>query len=144
MLSEERLKHSLGVARQCYSLSKELNLAKDDKEAKLYWLMGFLHDIGYEFSDGSKHAEEGYEILKSINTIELNNIKWSIRHHGKADIDSDNDYLNLLNLADMTVDSKGNICTLDERLKDIKERHEENSEAYKTAQKVKENLKWQK
>ena len=39
--------------------------------------------------------------------------------------------MRLLYFGDMTVDGKGKWCTLDERLKDIEERHGKNSEVYK-------------
>ena len=123
MIDENRLKHIIGVARKCYNMAKdEFNMSEE--KAREMWLMGFLHDIGYEFSDdtnSNKHPIIGFDIL-CIDPEMLSNISYSILNHGEtADSWGVADYI--LNLADMTVDSKGNDVTLAERCRDIDERY---------------------
>lgn len=123
MIDENRLKHMIGVARRCYSLAKdEFNM--DEEKARQMWLMGLLHDIGYEFmedEDIPNHPIIGFDIL-SIEPERMSDISYAILNHGETDSSwGVNDYI--LNLADMTVDSKGNDVTLADRCRDIEERY---------------------
>ena len=45
-ISERKLKHSLEVARECKNLANQIK--KDEAFANAAFVMGFLHDIGYE------------------------------------------------------------------------------------------------
>ena len=45
----DRLKHSNSVARKMVEIGKAYNLS--DKELQELFLLGFNHDIGYEFSN---------------------------------------------------------------------------------------------
>ena len=147
MIDENRLKHMLGVARKCYKLA--LEDGKSEEIARTYWVMGLLHDIGYEFSDnGENHAEIGYEILQNLSTKNAGIFRWNlvkraIREHGDPDaklINSENDKARILNEADMTTNYDGTDTTFSERLFDIKKRYGEKSNGYKKAKKVCEIL----
>ena len=65
MIDNDRLKHSLAVARKMFEIGKKYNL-KDDELQDLF-LLGFNHDIGYEYEDNSNHGHIGGEILKRNN-----------------------------------------------------------------------------
>lgn len=62
-MDEDRLKHSISVARKMVSIGKEYHLSKD--ELKELFLLGYNHDIGYEFcSNNIEHNIVGGKILK--------------------------------------------------------------------------------
>ena len=48
-MDEDRLKHSLAVARKMVEIGTEYNM-NDDKLQDLF-ILGFNHDIGYEYGD---------------------------------------------------------------------------------------------
>ena len=124
----DRLKHSISVGRKMMEIGKEKNLA--DFELKELFLLGYNHDIGYEFSDkGINHNVIGGEILKE------NGFKhWKeVYYHGEVDSDYKTIYLDILNQADMQIDKYGNDVGYTKRLEDIKERYGEESIVYKKA-----------
>lgn len=63
MIDNDRLNHSLAVARKMVEIGKLYNL-KDDELRDLY-VLGFNHDIGYEYGNNSNHERIGGEILIS-------------------------------------------------------------------------------
>lgn len=79
-MDESRLNHSLAVARKMVEIGKEYNL--NDSELQDLFVLGFNHDIGYEYGNNSNHAHIGGEILKR------NNYKYwkEIYYHGKNQI----------------------------------------------------------
>ena len=46
MISENKIKHILGVARRCKEIAKKQGLSEQEQNA--CYVMGFLHDIGYD------------------------------------------------------------------------------------------------
>lgn len=72
------------------------------------------------------HAQQGAEI------IERNNYKYwkEIHYHGKPNCKYDSLALRLLNTADLTADRNGNYVTVEDRLKDVKQRYGETSFQY--------------
>ena len=50
-MDEDRLNHSIAVARKMIEIGKEYNLSEE--ELQDLFLLGFNHDIGYEFGDNS-------------------------------------------------------------------------------------------
>lgn len=117
----------LGVAKLMRKYAKKLNL--DEHEM---FVLGLLHDIGYEFGDNSNHNEIAFNILNK------NNYKYAyeILYHGIADTQYSSPELDLLNYADMHIDTQGNYVSFDNRLQDIKSRRGETSPAYINALKV--------
>lgn len=125
-MDDDRIKHSVSVARKMVEIAKNYQLS--DEEIKTCFVIGYLHDIGYEFTNnGINHNIIGGEILKN------NNFKYwkEIYYHGEIDIEYESLYLDILNQADMQIDKYGNDVGYDERLNDIKNRYGENSKVYK-------------
>ena len=134
-MDEDRLKHSIAVARKMIEIGREYNLS--DNELKDLFVLGFNHDIGYEYGDNSKHAHIGGEILK------WNNYKYwkEIYYHGDIDSKYTSLFLEILNKADMQIDKYGNEVGYDRRLEDIKNRYGEESKIYNDAKILIKKLK---
>lgn len=62
-IKNDRLNHSLAVARKMVEIGKLYNL-KDDELRDLY-VLGFNHDIDYEYGNNSNHEHIGGKILIS-------------------------------------------------------------------------------
>ena len=124
-MDEDRLKHSIGVARKMIEIGREYNL--NEIELQDLFVLGFNHDIGYEYGDNSNHAHIGGEILKR------NNYKYwkEVYYHGDIDCTYDSIFLDILNKADMQIDKYGNDVGYDRRIEDIKKRYGEESIIYK-------------
>lgn len=120
MISEDRKKHIYGVAKFLKDYAISQNFSLEDVEA-LYTL-GLLHDIGYEFleeKDYCKHEQVGGELLRKQGYK-----YWQeVYYHGVANCSYQSKFLDLLNWADMRVDSSGNIVTLDGRLEELSIRY---------------------
>lgn len=135
-ITEYRLKHMLGVARRCYEIALENGY--DEHTARKLFLVGYLHDIGYEFSEtGENHADISNQMIISLFGVENK----AIKEHGQLNKDLNNIELRILNIADLTVDSFGNKCTVYNRLLDIKNRYGKESKAYQTALDLAKQLK---
>lgn len=141
MITEDRIKHMLSVARKCYSLAKE-EYHLSEEGARVYFVMGLLHDIGYEFcEENSKHSEVGYDMLKilSVYPYAFINMINAIKNHGDPNnVDTDTFLNEILNKADLLVDAKGNNVTIEERLLDIGNRYGYDSKNYLDARKMAE------
>lgn len=57
-ISENKLLHIIGVARECERLAKEAGMT--EKEQAACFVMGFLHDIGYERTTPDNATEHPY------------------------------------------------------------------------------------
>lgn len=128
-ISDNKLKHSLGVARRCYVLAKEHNFSEN--LCLHMYVVGMLHDIGYDFTDVSEcHPEVGYEILRSAGLDAK-----EVLHHGKPITNEElnqtvQECLNILNEADLTVSYIGELVPVTERLESIKDNYGKNSHQY--------------
>jgi len=137
-MTEDCLKHSIGVARQM----RRFALADNDKSYLAYdaFVVGLLHDIGYEFDTKDNHEMVAGKRLKNMGfpyayEIMYHNSLWEdIPEEAKIDFDADVFFW--LQKADMTVDSHGNIVTFEERLEDIANRYGEDSEIYKHCEEI--------
>ena len=137
MISESRWQHILGVARK----SKEFALKfkpENSKFAEDMFLLGMLHDMGYEFMDSNaSHAYVGGEILKR-NNYQF----WSeVSLHGDETVKNMSDELFILNCADMSTGPNGEDFTFDERLEEIASRFGKDADAYKKCVTEAENLR---
>lgn len=131
MISENKLKHMIGVARECERLAKEKRATPAMQTA--CFIMGLLHDIGYEKcheDDIECHAEKGSEMLKSFKKYEHEIID-AIAKHGNA-ITNTSLFDKILNTADLTIDHEGNRVSVEERLAEIKNRYEDTNPQYYT------------
>ena len=124
-MDQERLKHSLAVARKMMEIAKSGDLSEE--QIKECFIIGYNHDIGYEFANnGINHNIIGGEILKN------NGFKYwrEVYYHGEINPEYESIYLDILNQADMQIDKYGNDVGFDKRLEDIKNRYGEKSDVY--------------
>lgn len=137
MISESRWQHILAVARKARKFA--LIMKPGDKEyAQDMFLLGLLHDIGYEFAESNaEHARIGGEILKRSNYKYWQEISL----HGNETIEDMSDELFILNLADMTTGPHGEDFTFDERLQEIAVRFGKETPPYKKCAIEAEKLK---
>ena len=134
-MDEDRLRHSIAVARKMVEIAKSKNLS--DEDIKNCFIIGYNHDIGYEFTkNGNNHNTIGGEILR-------NNFKqWrEIYYHGEINVEYKSLYLDILNQADMQIDKYGNDVGYDKRLEDIKSRYGEDSEVYNKCCKIVDKIR---
>ena len=134
MISNDRLKHIVEIARLMKKYCLENNYSNEYCENM--FTLGMLHDIGYEFTEHSEHNCVGGEILKRQNYKYYNEVMW----HGIPNSQYESRELDILNFADMHIDSKGNYVSFLERLDDIKNRRGENSDAYKNSKSIIDSL----
>jgi hypothetical protein len=127
-MPESRIRHIIGVARRAVRVG-ELMGYDTDEDRKRFFLMGWLHDIGYEFmaeEDTRGHEAIGGEMLRNSGYRD-----WRlIAEHGSLDPTEESTELDILNAADMLTDGYGNAVTFDERLEDIACRYGRQSEPY--------------
>lgn len=120
MIAKYRKGHIFAVAELLKKYGKERGYSKS-KCAELYTL-GLLHDIGYAFlekKDYFKHNTIGGEFLKGQGYK-----YWrEVYYHGMAGAPYTSEYLDLLNLADMHIDSEGNYVSFDQRLDELSRRY---------------------
>lgn len=135
-ITENKMKHILTVARQCYEIAKnKYNL--EESECQKAFMIGYLHDIGYEFSSlAINHPEIGFMLIKQTLGVELP----EIYKHGKPDFEQDK-FLAILNEADLTVNSEGKVVPVEDRLNDIKDRYSATSVQYIDALRLAKKLK---
>ena len=134
-MDEDRLRHSIAVARKMVEIAKSKNLS--DEDIKNCFIIGYNHDIGYEFTkNGNNHNTIGGEILR-------NNFKYwrEIYYHGEINVEYKSLYLDILNPADMQIDKYGNDVGYDKRLEDIKSRYGEDSEVYNKCCKIVDKIR---
>ena len=133
MITEDRLHHSIGVARKAYDIAKRMKLP--EALARNMFALGWNHDIGYEFCP-EDHAACGEKMLPGYRYA------FEIKKHG---FPPDEQYGGLswviLNLADMTTSPTGDPVTIDERLEEICNRYGKDHEYYLLAKGVCERLR---
>lgn len=140
-ISDLKLKHSLGVARKAYAIAKERG--HDEGYARKMFVIGLLHDAGYEFSaTGKGHAEISGEVLSMLAEEEtvktdpvLRNAVNAIATHGNPDAEQTEEWL-ILNAADMQVNGYGQDVGYELRLKDITDRYGPDSEEARKSARV--------
>lgn len=127
-ISENKLKHSIAVARFMRKAAEDAGWSKQKCEEM--FVLGLLHDIGYEFSEQqSEHAGIGGELLQKQGYR-----YWQeIAHHGNPHTEYSSIELDLLNTADLQVDAKGNVVGVRARLEDIASRYGRDSRQYTEA-----------
>ena len=94
------------------------------------FILGFIHDVGYEYSsDQSEHEELGGTLLKLMGF----RYAQEVYHHGNPDVAKMTPELLVLNIADMSVNRSGQRVTFDQRLNDIEARYGAESSQYQNA-----------
>ncbi len=149
-ISDNRLHHILGVARKAYQIAKDRG--HDEIFARKMFMIGWLHDVGYEFSEKQEnHPFESGEMIKLLFDAPQRQIHIStgwdmesrydyhtspsykaIAEHGKYPSEKTEEYI-ILNQADMLIDSDGMEVNVMTRLDGIKNRYGEHSDQYLTA-----------
>lgn len=66
MIDNDRLNHSLAVARKMIEIGKLYNL-KDDELQDLF-VLGFNHDIGYEYGENSKTYKNAEILISKLRS----------------------------------------------------------------------------
>lgn len=134
MMDQDRLNHSIAVARKMVEIGKKYNL--DDEQLQELFLLGYNHDIGYDFGNNENHRIIGGNILKHSNYK-----YWQeVYYHGEIDCEYSSLYLDILNKADMQIDKFGNDVGYIKRLEDIENRYGGESNIYKKAKKLIDNI----
>jgi hypothetical protein len=135
MIDKDRLNHSLAVAKKMVEIGRGYNLT--DEQLQKLFLLGYNHDIGYEFGNNENHRIVGGNILKASNYQ-----YWQeVYYHGEIDIEYNSMYLDILNQADMQIDKYGNDVGYDKRLEDIKSRYGDTLNIYNKAKLLIEKLR---
>ena len=137
-MSDNKLRHSRAVANKCYELAKKYNFG-DDFAKKMY-LLGFIHDIGYDFvEDPTMHAEVSADFLNCLFNKPANFDEskeyLAIKEHSQIPTKKSIEW-EILTEADMNINSKGEDVGVEKRLEDILERYGENSIQYQKAKQV--------
>lgn len=135
-MDKYRLEHSIAVARKMVEIAEKMNLT--ESERKICFLIGYNHDIGYEFTEnGINHNKIGGELLRKSGFK-----YWKeIYYHGENNTEFTSKYLNILNQADMQVDCYGNDVGYDKRLEDIENRYSKESKIYRKCYDLVKKLK---
>lgn len=126
MISESRWKHILRVARKAKMLAEKLK-PNDAQYAEDMFLLGVMHDLGYEFMESNaSHAAVGGKILKR------NNYQYwqEVALHGDETVENMSDELFILNCADMMTGPNGEDFTFEERLEEIADRFGKDAAPY--------------
>ena len=134
-ITQDRLKHCIGVARKLYEMS--IDRGWDVERSKKMFVLGFVHDIGYEFADTqSEHADKGAAVLERCG------FRYSseVMYHGKVQQDYSSEELYMLNVADFLVGPDGQSVSVEERLEGISQRYGKNSSQYIEAKKLAQQL----
>ena len=123
-MDDYRLKHSYAVANKMIELGRKKDLT--DEQLQELFLLGYVHDIGYQIGTNENHNVIGGNILKN------NSYKYwqEVYYHGVPNSKYKSLYLDILNTADMMIDKYGNDVGFDKRLEDIKNRYGEDSIQY--------------
>lgn len=124
MMDKNRLNHIYKVAKLMEKKASKLNL-----NANEMFLLGLLHDVGYEI-DKTNHEFAGGEFLKTQNYKYAKEVEF----HGVPNCNYSSTALDLLNWCDMHINFYGEFVSFKKRLDDIASRHNKNSLIYKNAE----------
>lgn len=133
-ISEDRQKHIMAVARKMHDIVAS-NPGKFEITAEDAFLLGYLHDVGYEFANKqTDHPTVGEHLLVR------NRYRYALEvgYHGIPQTNYSSEALCLLNYADMTTGPAGQDMTIRERIDDIVARYGEDSIQTKDAKKLAE------
>ena len=126
IIENKRLAHSKSVAELMYSF---IDNPREDVKESLYTL-GLLHDIGYMYGEPIGHSIRGGLLLKSMDFK-----YWQeVYYHGQIETDGfESTFLDILNWADLNVDSSGEVVGYSRRIYDILVRYGADSINYISA-----------
>ena len=126
----DRMKHSLAVARKMVEIGNKLELNKE--QLHVLFILGFNHDIGYEFGTNESHNIIGGNMLKNSGYK-----YWQeVYYHGNPEAGYNSLYLDILNEADMKINKYGEDVGYEKRLEDIRNRYGSDAVQYNDALKI--------
>ena len=126
----DRMKHSLAVARKMVEIGNKLELNKEQLHE--LFILGFNHDIGYEFGTNESHNIIGGNMLKNSGYK-----YWQeVYYHGNPEAGYNSLYLDILNEADMKINKYGEDVGYEKRLEDIRNRYGSDAFQYNDALKI--------
>lgn len=140
MISENKLRHSIAVARPCRDRAIAAGLPEEQQDA--LFVAGLLHDIGYEKLGAGDDISNHPKLSKTMiqNFLDYGEVLAAvIGRHGLVQ-DEMTMYDCILNMADLTTDYNGQTISVETRLNSIKEYHGEDSSHYKHAKQMAELL----
>ena len=123
-----RYRHCYSVGKKMYAYAHNI-LGWSDKKSKEMFVLGNLHDIGYEMNpDSFLHDDALADVLDK-------KYKYSneVRYHSYLQTKYKSPEMDLLYFADMTVDGMGNWVTFEERMYDLISRHGEQSDVVRAS-----------
>lgn len=131
-ISDDKMKHILEVARECYRIAQDRGF--DDEFCERMFMLGWIHDVGYEFAEEANEHGVYSELLMRRIGVSATNMNSSkalhcVRTHGHVTNTISTEWV-ILNTADLTVNSKGEHVSVYKRLEDIKARYGEDSTQY--------------
>ena len=138
MITKDRVEHSVWVAKRCREIARERGLEGSMQEEM--FLLGWLHDTGYEFTTAEYHHRTGGEMARRTGFRYWREIRVHgfPKGHPQRQIlgrDYCSEALDILNEADLTTLPDGRRCTARERLDELKTRgYAEDSEKYRNAE----------
>lgn len=125
-IDEGRSAHMLAVGHLAQDIAADV-FGWDEDKCREMFLLGYLHDVGYEFSKTQpEHPQVGGTILKDSGYVYWREVFW----HGVPSPEYVSDELMLLNLADLRVNREGEEVGISRRLDDIGTRYGLDSEQY--------------
>ena len=118
-ISNNRLNHVIAVARKMRRIVQE-NQSKYNITPKEAFILGYLHDIGYEFTgDQTQHSIVGGKILRDQNYR-----YWrEVYYHSRVQYEYTSPELILLNYCDITTGPNGEDFTIQERTDEVGRRY---------------------
>ena len=126
----DRMKHSLAVARKMVEIGNKLELNKEQLHE--LFILGFNHDIGYEFVTNESHNIIGGNMLKNSGYK-----YWQeVYYHGNPEAGYNSLYLDILNEADMKINKYGEDVGYEKILEDIRNRYGSDAVQYNDALKI--------
>lgn len=123
MISENKIKHSLAVARKCAQLAHDQGMNENAQNA--CFVMGLLHDIGYEINPTNTHPKTSYYMLCHMEMYKYEVFE-AIRDHGTK-YKNLTEFDKILNTADLMIGYDGTELTPENRIQQIAEYHGEDS-----------------
>lgn len=131
---QSRYQHCHGVGKKMYAYAKDV-LGWDEELCKKMFVLGCLHDIGYELDPTiGGHGDIMSDMLSGYEYAD------EIRSHTVFKSNPSKE-LALLYYADATVDGMGNWCTYEDRRKDTINRYGKDSSNYTDGLVILEYLK---
>ena len=131
--SRIRMIHSYRVAEKMKNIvlsCKDIDFNISPEDA---FVLGFMHDIGYQLLDDHNHDASKHNILGGQFLEDKFRYWKEVYYHGEVQNEYDSNALFLLNYCDMTTDMRGQDVSMDMRIQDIIKRYGDNSKAYEKA-----------